>query len=105
MAGPLLGTAPLQRLLKAAIRPRAARPVRGAAGDGAQPLWGEARDAGARVVSRLQRARELRAHRADRAGRGREGARGAARPGFQTPSRAFGKDFILEIEGVTRTDD
>ena len=30
---------------------------------------------------------------------------GGARPGFQTPSLAFGKDFILEIEGVTRTDD
>jgi hypothetical protein len=29
---------------------------------------------------------------------------GAAPPGFQTPSLAFGPGFILEIEGVTRTD-
>jgi short subunit dehydrogenase-like uncharacterized protein len=29
---------------------------------------------------------------------------GAARPGFQTPSLAFGPDLVLEIEGVTRTE-
>jgi len=26
------------------------------------------------------------------------------RPGFQTPSLAFGADFVMEIEGVTRED-
>ncbi len=30
---------------------------------------------------------------------------GDAPPGFQTPSRAYGKDFILEIPGTRRTDD
>jgi short subunit dehydrogenase-like uncharacterized protein len=29
---------------------------------------------------------------------------GEAAPGFQTPAKAFGADFILEIEGVTRED-
>jgi hypothetical protein len=29
---------------------------------------------------------------------------GGATPGFQTPSLAFGADFILGIEGVTRED-
>ena len=29
---------------------------------------------------------------------------GAHPPGFQTPSRAYGPDFILDIEGVTRED-
>ena len=29
---------------------------------------------------------------------------GGATPGFQTPSRAFGADFILGIPGVIRTD-
>jgi short subunit dehydrogenase-like uncharacterized protein len=29
---------------------------------------------------------------------------GAAKPGFQTPSRAFGADFVLEFEGVHRFD-
>ena len=31
--------------------------------------------------------------------------RGDAPLGFQTPAMAFGPDFILEIPGVTRTDD
>ena len=26
------------------------------------------------------------------------------RPGFQTPSRAYGADYILEFPGVTRED-
>jgi short subunit dehydrogenase-like uncharacterized protein len=29
---------------------------------------------------------------------------GAAKPGFQTPSLAFGADFILEIAGSQRED-
>jgi saccharopine dehydrogenase (NAD+, L-lysine-forming) len=28
---------------------------------------------------------------------------GARRPGFQSPSTAFGADFVLTIDGVTRT--
>jgi saccharopine dehydrogenase (NAD+, L-lysine-forming) len=29
---------------------------------------------------------------------------GGATPGFRTPSLAFGADFVLGIEGVTRED-
>ena len=29
---------------------------------------------------------------------------GEARPGFQTPSRMYGADFILGVEGVERVD-
>jgi hypothetical protein len=29
---------------------------------------------------------------------------GGATPGFRTPSLAFGPDFVLSIEGVTRED-
>jgi short subunit dehydrogenase-like uncharacterized protein len=29
---------------------------------------------------------------------------GEVHPGFQTPSRAYGPDFVLAIEGVTRED-
>jgi len=66
-------------------------------------LWGEAMDAsGSRVVARL---------------RGPEGytltmlaalavvgrvLAGQAPPGFQTPSLAYGADFVLELPGVTR---
>ena len=31
-------------------------------------------------------------------------AGGDAPPGFQTPAKAYGPDFVLEIDGVTRTD-
>jgi short subunit dehydrogenase-like uncharacterized protein len=30
---------------------------------------------------------------------------GAAPPGFQTPSLAYGADFVLELPGVVRTDE
>ena len=30
---------------------------------------------------------------------------GTISPGFQTPAMAFGPDFILEVTGVTRTDE
>jgi saccharopine dehydrogenase (NAD+, L-lysine-forming) len=30
---------------------------------------------------------------------------GGAPPGFQTPSSAFGADFVLGIEGVSRRDE
>jgi short subunit dehydrogenase-like uncharacterized protein len=30
--------------------------------------------------------------------------RGEAPPGFQTPARAYGSDFVLEIEGTSRKD-
>jgi short subunit dehydrogenase-like uncharacterized protein len=104
VAGPLLGTAPLQRLLKAAIR----RAPRGPSADqrttNRSHLWGEARDAARTVVSRLDAPESYALTvRTALAAVGKVRA-GAARPGFQTPSLAFGKDFILEIEGVTRTD-
>ena len=31
-------------------------------------------------------------------------AAGDSRPGFQTPSRVFGNDYILSFDGVTRED-
>ena len=68
-------------------------------------LWGEATDrAGHRVVSRLTTPQSyaltaLTAVAAITAILG-----GAARPGFQTPSRVFGADFILGIPGVRRED-
>jgi short subunit dehydrogenase-like uncharacterized protein len=104
LAGPLLGTAPFQRLLKAAIRRAPRGPSADQRATARSHLWGEARDAARTVVSRLE-APEGYALTVQTAlaavGKVRAGA---ARPGFQTPSLAFGKDFILEIEGVTRAD-
>jgi short subunit dehydrogenase-like uncharacterized protein len=30
---------------------------------------------------------------------------GQAQPGFETPARAYGEDFVLDIPGVTLTDE
>jgi short subunit dehydrogenase-like uncharacterized protein len=68
-------------------------------------LWGEARDLhGRRVVSRA-RTPESYAFTALAAVKAIEKIlEGQAPPGFQTPSLAFGPDFLLEIEGTSRSD-
>ena len=101
---PLLGLPPLQALLRSRIRSRPAGPTAEERARGRMFLWAEASDAGGSTVSLLEtpEAYELTVRAAIRAaGRVRQG--GVA-PGFQTPSRAFGPDFVLEIEGTARAD-
>jgi short subunit dehydrogenase-like uncharacterized protein len=101
----LLGWTPVQRWLKKRIAARPAGPCDEQRARSMSLLWGEARDErGAKVVSRL---------------RGPEGytltaltalaviervLAGDLRPGFQTPGRMYGPDFILGIPGVERRD-
>jgi short subunit dehydrogenase-like uncharacterized protein len=96
----------VQRFLKRRIQAGPPGPSAAERAGGQSLLWGEVRDeAGGRAVSRL---------------RGPEGytltvqaalavvARvlaGQAPPGFQTPSRAYGPDLVLELPGVVRTDE
>jgi short subunit dehydrogenase-like uncharacterized protein len=103
--GRLLGSQPVQRYLKKRIQAQPAGPSDAERASGKSLVWGEVMDdAGGKAVSRLQ---------------GPEGytltawtalaivARvlaGEAPAGFQTPSRAYGADLILEVEGVTRED-
>ena len=101
---PALGLGPVQRALKAAIARRPRGPSAEQRASGRSLLWGEATDGTRTVVSRLQAPESyaltvltaLASVDAILAGR--------AKPGFQTPSRAFGADFILGIPGVERTD-
>jgi short subunit dehydrogenase-like uncharacterized protein len=104
--GWLLASRPVQRFLKRRLRAGPAGPTDEERARGESLLWGEATDAaGGKVVSRL---------------RGPEGytltvlaalavvarvLNGAAPPGFQTPARAYGPDFVLELPGVVRTDE
>jgi short subunit dehydrogenase-like uncharacterized protein len=37
-------------------------------------------------------------------GAAKKALNGAAKAGYQTPASAFGQDFVLEGEGVTRED-
>jgi short subunit dehydrogenase-like uncharacterized protein len=101
-----LGSQPVQRWLKRSIRARPPGPTDEVRARGESLLWGEATDsAGGRAVSRL---------------RGPEGYTltlqaalavvervlgGEAPPGFNTPSLAYGPDFVLGLPGVSRTDE
>ena len=101
----LLSTPAVQSFLKRRIRKLPPGPTDEERRRGRSFVWGEVGDeAGARRAARL---------------RGPEGyaltvltalaavervLAGAHPPGFQTPSRAYGPDFILDIEGVTRED-
>lgn len=102
---PFLQSRPMQSLLKVAIRLRPAGPDAEQREKGSSLLWGEVVDAaGRRCVSRL-RTPEGYALTAQTAIAAVEKVlAGQARPGFQTPSRAFGPDFILEFSGVQRED-
>jgi short subunit dehydrogenase-like uncharacterized protein len=101
-----LGSSLGQRFLKARIRAQPPGPTDEERTRGQSWIWGEAEDAtGRRVAARL---------------RGPEGytftvlaalaiaervLRGEAPPGFQTPSTAYGPDFVLELSGVVREDE
>lgn len=103
--GWLLGSKPVQRFLKNKIKRQPPGPDERVREKGQTLIWGEVKDeAGKRAVSRL---------------RGPEGYKltaltalaiiehvlaGNFSTGFQTPSKAYGADLILEIEGVIRED-
>jgi short subunit dehydrogenase-like uncharacterized protein len=104
--GWLLGSRFVQRFLKRRIQARPAGPSVEERAHGKSFIWGEAEDAAdQRVVSRL---------------RGPEGytmtvraalaivervLAGDAAPGFQTPSKLYGPDFVLGLEGIVREDE
>jgi short subunit dehydrogenase-like uncharacterized protein len=69
-------------------------------------VWGEAFDDQGRVVVSRLHGPEAGVIWTGQAALGavKRVLAGAARPGFQTPSQAFGAEFVLEHEGVTRED-
>ena len=102
---PLLATAPMQRWLKRRIRAGAPGPSESVRRGAIARLWGEAwDDAGGHVRSRLRTPDGYTLTALTAVAAAQEVLSGRARPGFQTPSLAFGADFILEIAGVERED-
>ena len=103
--GWLLRTPWMQEKMAARVKAGAAGPSASARARGASLLWGEATDAaGHTIVSRL-RGPEGYTLTADTAVRcAMRALAGDAPRGFQTPSRAYGADFVLEVEGATRED-
>ena len=71
---------------------------------GRTSVWGEVTDLeGRRAAGRIQ-GPEGYTLTALSAVRAMERTLSGVAPGFQTPSRAFGPDFVLDIPGVTRED-
>jgi short subunit dehydrogenase-like uncharacterized protein len=100
-----LGSAPVEALLKRVIRSRPPGPTEEERRDGASLLWGEATDAtGRRAVSRIRGPEGYTLTALASVAIATRVLAGEAPAGFQTPSRAYGADFVLEIPGVARED-
>jgi short subunit dehydrogenase-like uncharacterized protein len=105
LLGPVLRARAVKGYLKRRIRAGPAGPAAEARARGRSAIWGEvASPSGARAVSRvdLPDGYELTVRTAlavlDKV------IAGHAPAGFQTPSRAYGADLLLEIPGVARVD-
>ncbi len=102
--GPLTRSRVIQSALKAAVEATFTGPDEEQRRTGEARIWAEAvdEDSGERAEARL-RTPETYAFTASAA------VEAASRiedvePGFQTPATAFGEDFVLEFDGVERTD-
>jgi short subunit dehydrogenase-like uncharacterized protein len=103
--GPLLGGSAVRRFLAARVRAGAPGPTEEERRRVRAFVWGEVEDdAGRRATSRLATPDGYTfTARAALAVVERVLA-GGAPAGFQTPAKAYGADFVLGLEGVTRTD-
>ena len=103
--GWLLGSAPVQGMMKRAVRRGPPGPTPEQRTRGMSLLWGQAEDAeGRRAVSRMRAPEGYTLTAMTSVEAVRRVLAGNAPAGFQTPSRAYGADWILEFEGVTRED-
>jgi short subunit dehydrogenase-like uncharacterized protein len=103
MIAPLTTFAPIRNLLLMAVRPGPSAELRART---RTHVWGEVADEqGRRAVSRLHGPEAGLVWTTITAlGAAQKALNGGANPGYQTPASAFGKDFVLEGEGVTRED-
>jgi short subunit dehydrogenase-like uncharacterized protein len=103
--GWLLRTAPVRALALRSVRRRAPGPSDAARARGVSRLWGEVSDErGGRAVARLTGPEAYTLTALTAIAAIEKVLAGGARAGFQTPSLAFGADFVMEIDGVRRED-
>ncbi|HEV2733905.1 MAG TPA: saccharopine dehydrogenase NADP-binding domain-containing protein [Longimicrobiaceae bacterium] len=103
--GWLLGSGPVQRLLKRRIDAASPGPTDEQRARGRSLLWGEVEDGrGGRAAARMQTPEGYTLTAAAAVAAAEEVLAGRARPGFRTPSLAFGPDWVLGFDGVTRED-
>ncbi len=103
--GWLLGSSVVQGLLGSWIDAMAPGPSEEERARGESRLWGEVEDeAGRRAVSRLRGPESYDFTALAAVSVVERVMAGEAPPGFQTPSLAYGADFVLGIPGVARED-
>jgi short subunit dehydrogenase-like uncharacterized protein len=103
--GWLIGAPPVRSLLRRLVRAGPAGPNDATRARATSRLWGEATDRdGRRVVARLTGPQSYALTALTAVAAVEKVLAGDVSPGFQTPSRAYGPDFILEIPGVRRED-
>ena len=103
--GWLTGSAPVQALMKRRIQAGPAGPSDQARRRGRSLLWAEVKDASGRSLrSRMQAPEGYTLTAMTAWDIAKRCAAGAAQPGFQTPSRVFGPDYILGFPDVRRQD-
>lgn len=97
---PLLGLKPVQGFLRRRIEAGPAGPTDEQRARSVSLIWGEARDGDGNVVTSTLRTVEGYTLTA-RSGllAAKKVLEGGAKPGYQTPSTAFGADYVLELEG------
>lgn len=105
LLGPLLASGPAQRMLKATVQRQPPGPNEEQRARGRALLWGEALDpAGQRRVSRLRTPEGYTLTVLSALAIVEKVLAGQVKPGFQTPSLAYGPDLVLELPGVERED-
>ncbi|PYQ11792.1 MAG: saccharopine dehydrogenase [Acidobacteria bacterium] len=105
LLAPLLASSPVQSFLKRRIQRGAPGPTADQRARGRTLLWGEAADeAGRRVESRLRGPDGYTFTVLTALAAIEKALSGAAPAGFQTPAKAYGPDFVLGVEGVSRED-
>lgn len=104
--GWLLGSSAVQSFLKSRIRAGSPGPDESERGRGKSYLWGEVVDKDGRTAATRLHGPEGYVWTVRTALAGvRKALAGQAPPGFQTPSKAFGADFVLETgDGIVRED-
>ncbi len=97
---PLLGLGPVQSFLRGRVEAGPRGPSDEQRERGISMIWGEVRDADGNTVTDTLKTVEgyTLTARSGLLAAGKVLA-GEAKPGFQTPSMAFGSDYVLEIEG------
>jgi len=100
--GWLLGSRPVNRYLKRRIDDAAPGPTDADRARSYCLLWGEAtNDSGGRAEARLRTPDGYTLTALTTLAIAEKVLAGDAPPGFQTPAKAYGPDFILAIDGVT----